>query len=145
MAPIAFASSWLITSALTSRSVTSKELTRSSTSLIVACETAPTAEKSNLKRPGAFSEPACVAVSPNASRNALCTICVAVCAREIPSRRSLSISAKPFSLTNASPLTTFPLCRNKFGRGVCTSSISITAPLAVRINPLSESWPPPSA
>ena len=37
--------------------------------------------------------PAWVAVSPSASRNALCTMCVAVCARLIDRRRSTSTSA----------------------------------------------------
>ena len=51
------------------------------------------AEKSNRNRPGAFSEPAWVAVSPSASRNALCTMWVAVWEREIDRRRSMSTSA----------------------------------------------------
>ena len=58
-------------------------MTRASTSAITDSGTAPVAEKSKRNRPGAFSEPAWVAVSPSASRNALCTMCVAVCAREI--------------------------------------------------------------
>ena len=51
------------------------------------------AEKSNRNRPGEFSEPAWVAVSPSASRNALCTMWVAVCEREIERRRSMSTFA----------------------------------------------------
>ena len=67
-------------------------MTRASTSAITDVGTAPVAEKSKRNRPGAFSEPAWVAVSPSASRNALCTMWVAVCAREIERRRSTSTS-----------------------------------------------------
>ena len=67
-------------------------MTRASTSSITDSGTAPVAEKSNRNRPGAFSEPAWVAVSPSASRNALCTMWVAVWAREIDMRRSRSTS-----------------------------------------------------
>ena len=52
-------------------------MTRASTSASTEVGTAPVAEKSKRKRPGAFSEPAWVAVSPSASRNALCTMWVA--------------------------------------------------------------------
>ena len=68
-------------------------MTRASTSAITEAGTAPVAEKSKRNRPGAFSEPAWVAVSPSASRNALCTMWVAVWAREIARRRSRSTQA----------------------------------------------------
>ena len=77
-------------SACTPRSASTRSLTRASTSSITDTGTAPVAEKSKRNRPGAFSEPAWVAVSPSASRNALCTMWVAVCAREIDLRRSMS-------------------------------------------------------
>ena len=50
--------------------------------------------KSKRRRPGEFSEPIWVAVSPSASRNALCTMWVAVWAREIARRRSRSTAAE---------------------------------------------------
>ena len=59
--------------------------------------------KSNRKRPGAFSEPAWVAVSPNASRIALCTMWVAVCARLIAWRRSMSTSELAADPTSTCP------------------------------------------
>ena len=71
MAPNFFASAWLMTSALTSRLFRSKVFTRDSTSFSTESGTAPVAGKSNRKRPGEFSEPACVAVSPRISLNAL--------------------------------------------------------------------------
>ena len=83
IAPERTASSWVITSACTPRSASTRSLTRASTSSIADCGTAPVAEKSKRNRPGEFSEPACVAVSPSASRKALCTMWVAVCERLI--------------------------------------------------------------
>ena len=93
IAPDLTASAWLITSACTDRSSSTTSLTRASTSRITDAGTAPVAEKSKRKRPGAFSEPAWVAVSPSASRNALWTMWVAVWAREIERRRSVSTTA----------------------------------------------------
>ena len=81
-------------------------MTRASTSCITDAGTAPVAEKSKRKRPGAFSEPAWVAVSPSASRNALCTMWVAVCAREIDLRRSMSTSECAPTPAVTSPLST---------------------------------------
>ena len=95
IAPDLRASSWVMISACTPRSASTRSLTRASTSAIADGGTAPVAEKSNRNRPGAFSEPAWVAVSPSASRNALCTMWVAVCARLIDLRRSMSTSAWP--------------------------------------------------
>ena len=92
IAPDLTASAWVITSACTSRSSRITALTRASTSTITESGTAPVAEKSKRKRPGAFSEPAWVAVSPSASRNALWTMWVAVWAREMDARRSRSTS-----------------------------------------------------
>ena len=83
MAPSSLAFAWLILSAVTSRLSSNKVLTRDSTSFKTLTGTDPVAGKSKRNRPGEFSEPACVAVSPRISRNALCTIWVAVWAREI--------------------------------------------------------------
>ena len=82
-----------MTSARTVRSAASTSLTSCSTSGSTDGGTAAGEEKSKRNRPGAFSEPAWVAVSPSASRNALCTRWVAVCARLIARRRSTSTSA----------------------------------------------------
>ena len=110
-----------------------------------AAGTAPAAEKSNRNRPGAFSEPACVAVSPSASRNALCTMWVAVCARLIERRRSTSTIACARSPRVTSPLSTFAWCTIIPEIGDCTSRTSRTAPMASSTTPWSASWPPPSA
>ena len=83
--------------------------------------TAPVAEKSKRKRPGEFSDPAWVAVSPSASRNALCTMWVAVCERLIERRRSVSTSAWACPPTDTSPLSTLALCTTRPLTGVCTS------------------------
>ena len=121
-------------------------MTRASTSAITEAGTAPVAEKSKRKRPGAFSEPACVAVSPSASRNALWTMCVAVWAREIDRRRSMSTSACAPVPTVTSPLEHLGLVHDQARViGDCTSSTSTRAPLASSITPWSASWPPPSA
>ena len=93
IAPIARASSWLMTSACTARSATSTSLTVCSTSASTDAGTAPVEAKSKRSRPGAFSDPAWVADSPRASRIAWCTRWVAVWAREIACRRSRSTSA----------------------------------------------------
>ena len=53
--------------------------------------------------PGEFSDPAWVAVSPSASRNALCTRWVAVWAREMARRRSRSTAPTTSLPTTASP------------------------------------------
>ena len=90
-------------------------MTRASTSSITDTGTAPVAEKSNRNRPGAFSEPAWVAVSPSASRNALCTMWVAVCAREIDLRRSMSTSEWAPSPGVTSPLRTLTVCTTRPG------------------------------
>ena len=58
-------------SAVTSRLSSSNALTRDSTSFKTVGETAPVAGKSKRKRPGEFSDPAWVAVSPKISRKAL--------------------------------------------------------------------------
>ena len=92
-------------SAWTSRSSTSRALTRASTSRSTLTGSEEPAWKSNRNRPGAFSEPACVAVSPSASRMALCTMCVAVCERLIALRRSTSTSACASAPDRISPTT----------------------------------------
>jgi hypothetical protein len=69
---------------------------------------------------------------------------VALWLREIARRRSRSISARASSPTLISPLRTLPRCTTRPASGVCTSTISTSAP-AVRITPWSASWPPPSA
>ena len=104
IAPERTASSWVITSACTPRSASTRSLTRASTSFIADCGTAPEAEKSKRNRPGEFSEPAWVAVSPSASRNALCTMWVAVCERLIDLRRSTSTSDCAWPPSDTSPL-----------------------------------------
>ena len=78
IAPDATASACVITSAVTKRSSVSTVLTLASTSAKTDAGTADGLAKSKRKRPGEFSDPACVAESPSASRNALCTMCVAV-------------------------------------------------------------------
>ena len=93
IAPESRASSWVMNSACTARSSSSTSLTLASTSDSTDTGSADGALKSNRNRPGAFSEPAWVAVSPSASRIALCTRWVAVWAREIARRRSMSTSA----------------------------------------------------
>ena len=120
-------------------------MTRASTSAITDSGTAPAAEKSKRNRPGAFSEPAWVAVSPSASRNALCTMCVAVCAREIDSRRSRSTSECASSPGVTSPLSTVAWCTISPLIGACTSSTRSRAPLESSMTPWSASCPPPSA
>ncbi len=70
MAPVRRASSAFITSAWTSRSSISTWLIVSSTSASTDAGTAPAQEKSKRNRPGEFSEPACAAVGPSASRSA---------------------------------------------------------------------------
>ena len=130
-----------VTSKLSSKSV----LTRDSTSSKTLTGTEPVDGKSKRKRPGEFSEPACVAVSPRISRNALCTMCVAVCALEIAWRRSISISARTSLPTSIAPRITLPRCTDKPGTGDCTSPISIIAPLLKVMRPPSANWPPPSA
>ena len=145
IAPDLRASSWVISSACTARSASTRSLTRASTSAIADAGTAPVAEKSNRKRPGAFSEPAWVAVSPSASRNALCTMWVAVCARLMERRRSMSTDACACSPTVTSPESTRAWCTIMPVIGDCTSSTSTRAPLASSITPWSASWPPPSA
>ena len=110
IAPERTASSWLMISACTGRSASTRSLTRASTSCSTEVGTAPVAEKSKRNRPGAFSEPAWVAVSPSASRNALCTMCVAVCARLIDRRRSTSTSACAVLPDVTSPESTFTWC-----------------------------------
>ena len=107
--------------------------------------TGPLAEKSKRKRPGAFSDPAWVAVSPSASRNALCTMCVAVWAREIDMRRSRAASECASSPGVTSPLSTVAWCTIRPLIGDCTSSIRSRAPLESSMSPWSASWPPPSA
>ena len=57
MAPVARACSCVINSAVTARLSKSNSLTRASTSANTDCGTAPALGKSNLKRPGEFSEP----------------------------------------------------------------------------------------
>ena len=125
-------------------------LTSSSTSRSTEGGTAPAAVKSNRIRPGEFSEPAWAADSPSAPRNARCTMCVAVCDREMARRRAMSISASAAAPTTTSPLVTTPRCTISPGTGCCTSRTSIWPPgapgaLAARISPASASWPPPSA
>ncbi len=129
IAPDLTASAWLMISACTARSSRITSLTRASTSAITDSGTAPAAEKSKRNRPGAFSEPAWVAVSPSASRNALCTMCVAVCAREIDSRRSRSTSECASSPGVTSPLSTVAWCTISPLIGDCTSSTRSRAPL----------------
>ena len=145
IAPDFTASAWLITSACTARSASTRSLTRASTSSITDVGTEPVAEKSNRNRPGAFSEPAWVAVSPRASRNALCTMCVAVCEREMDLRRSMSTSACAPVPTVTSPESTLAWCTISPVIGDCTSRTSTRAPLASSMTPWSASWPPPSA
>ncbi len=70
MAPCFLASSRLRISACTSRSRASTSLIFCSTSVITAVGTAEGDPKSKRKRPGWFSEPACAAVGPRASRSA---------------------------------------------------------------------------
>ena len=145
IAPDLRASSCDMISACTARSASTRSLTRASTSTIADCGTAPLAEKSNRNRPGAFSEPAWVAVSPSASRNALCTMCVAVWARLIERRRSVSTSAWPDSPTVTSPESTLTWWTTRPEIGDCTSRTSRRAPLPSSMTPWSASWPPPSA
>ena len=71
MAPMAFACGCVISCAVTRRFSIRSELTRCSTSRITDIGRLPEDGKSKRKRPGAFSEPAWVAVSPRASRKAL--------------------------------------------------------------------------
>ena len=74
IAPLFFAASCDITSAVTARLSNNSVLTRDSTSFKTDVGTAPVEGKSKRNRPGEFSEPACVAVSPSNSRKALCTM-----------------------------------------------------------------------
>ena len=104
--------------------------------------------KSKRNRPGAFSEPACVAVSPSASRNALCTMCVAVWAREIAAA-ALEVDlaerrdARPPTSPRDDPAAVHDQARAPASARRATST---TAPLARRdARPRSASWPPPSA
>ena len=68
MAPMALASGWVIVCADTTRSSMSTSFTCCSTSCSTAGATAVGLGKSKRRRPGAFSEPICVAVSPSRSR-----------------------------------------------------------------------------
>ena len=104
-------------SAVTSKLSSNKVFTRDSTSLSTDADTAPVEGKSKRNRPGEFSEPAWVAVSPRISLKALWTMCVAVCAREIAERRSESISAKASDPTSTLPLRTRPRCTETPGTG----------------------------
>ena len=63
-----------MTSAVTAKLSKRSVLTRDSTSFNTEIGTAPVEGKSKRNRPGEFSEPACVAVSPSNSRKALCTM-----------------------------------------------------------------------
>ena len=81
-------------------------MTRASTSPRTLGGTAAGLGKSKRSRPGEFSEPIWVAVSPSASRNALCTMCVAVWARLIASRRSRSTTAWACCPSWTSPFST---------------------------------------
>ena len=119
-------------------------MTSSSVSRSTDSGTAPGAVKSNLSRPGAFSEPACAADSPSAPRSARCTRWVAVCDRDSARRRSTSISANAGAFTMTSPEVTLPRCTMSPGSGVCTSKTAISPPSTL-IVPVSASWPPPSA
>ena len=107
-------------------------MTRASTSLITDAGTEPVAEKSKRNRPGAFSEPAWVAVSPSASRNALCTMWVAVCAREIDLRRSMSTSAWARPLRGPHRRAPLAWCTIRPVIGDWTSRTWIPAPLPGR-------------
>ena len=145
IAPTSTACAWVITSACTSRSSASSEFTRASTSCSTDGGTAALALKSNRNRPGAFSEPACVAVSPSASRIALCTMCVAVCARLIARRRCTSTSGLPGRADlDLAAEHLRPVHDQRARAGFCTSETSMTAPSS-SIRPASASWPPPSA
>ena len=105
-------------------------LTRCSTSASTAAGTAPVAAKSKRNRPGEFSDPAWVAVSPSASRNALCTMCVAVCEREMARRRSTSTRPSAARSSRTSPEVTRARCTISPGTGCWTSETS--------------AWPPPA-
>ena len=71
MAPSSLAFAWLMLSAVTSRLSNRRVLTRDSTSFRTLTGTEPVAGKSKRNRPGEFSEPAWVAVSPRISLKAL--------------------------------------------------------------------------
>ena len=145
IAPDFTASSWLMISACTERSASTRSLTRASTSVMTEAGTAPSAAKSNRNRPGEFSDPAWVAVSPSASRNALWTMWVAVCEREMDLRRSTSTTACAPTPTVTSPEATSARCTIRPVTGDWTSRISSRAPFSSSITPWSASWPPPSA
>ncbi len=145
IAPESCACCCVITAARTGKSSSNSALTRASTSISTEGGTAEVALKSNRNRPGAFSDPACVALSPSASRMALWTMWVAVCAREMDRRRSTSTSESASSPAATSPSRTVPRCTIMPLIGDCTSRTSKTAPPASRISPASASCPPPSA
>ena len=107
--------------AVTSRSSSSTALTRSSTSFITEGGTGAGFGKSKRSRPGEFSEPIWVAVSPRISRNALWIMWVAVCAREIARRRARSTSPIAPTPTSAWPSATVPRWTNSPGTGCWTS------------------------
>ena len=120
--PEATASSWVMTKACTCRSASQlvDQLLDVAQNRLPARR--PGLWKSKRKGPEPFSEPAWVAVSPSASRKALCTMCVAVCAREIARLRSMSTMAWAPRPVTASPAMTLPRCTiTPPGTGCCTS------------------------
>ena len=121
MAPIARASSCVMVWAETARSSMSTSLTCCSTSRSTSGATAVGLGKSNRRRPGAFSEPIWVAVSPSRSRKARWIMCVAVWAREIALRRATSTTLVTAVPLTSSPSTTSPRWMNRPGTGVWTS------------------------
>ncbi len=70
---------------------------------------------------------------------------VAVCAREIDLRRSMSTCDWAAIPGVTSPLSTLAECTTRPVIGVWTSRTSTRAPLSSSITPRSASWPPPSA
>ena len=134
-----------MTCAVTVRSSISSSLTRCSTSASTECGTAPGEAKSKRKRPGEFSEPAWVAVSPSSSRNAWCTMCVAVCAREIAATaRDVDLAPRLGAEHDLAVADDRPVHDQVADRLLHVHDLGQRA-VAEPIRPWSASWPPPSA